>query len=178
MNGVFDAIGFVYPDYHYQLRRQGRKRKNVASATTAVPAVPKGKKIKVLTHRSRYIEPTVVPEFGAGFSSVAEATETASIAQSTKEATVTPKIPIAESVESKVDKVEKAKVEEIIKMPKILSPPTEAKLPKVQKTSAATPKRRRMANMLDVVLETTKVLSPATAKCLLYALVCLLGSHT
>jgi hypothetical protein len=34
----------------------------------------------------------------------------------------------------------------------------------VQKTSAATPKRRRMANVLDAVLETTKVLSPATTK--------------
>jgi prophage DNA circulation protein len=126
--------------------------------------VPKSKKVKVLTHRPRYIEPAVVPEFGVGSSSAAEATETASIAQSTKEATVTLKIPIAESVKDKVGKVEKAKVEEIIKVPKILSPPTEAKLPKVQKTPATTPKRRRMANVLDVVLETMKVLSPATAK--------------
>jgi hypothetical protein len=37
---------------------------------------------------------------------------------------------------------------------------TEATLPKIQKASAATPKRR-MANVLDVVLETTKALSPA-----------------
>ena len=49
-------------------------------------------------------------------------------------------------------------------MPKILSLPTEAKLPKVQKASAATPKRRRMANVLDAVLETTKALSPAATK--------------
>jgi hypothetical protein len=27
LNRVFDAIGFVYPDYHYPLRRQGKKRK-------------------------------------------------------------------------------------------------------------------------------------------------------
>jgi hypothetical protein len=45
-----------------------------------------------------------------------------------------------------------------------MSPPTEAKLPKVQKASAATPKRRRMANVLDAVLETTKALSPAPTK--------------
>jgi hypothetical protein len=45
-------------------------------------------------------------------------------------------------------------------MPKILSPPTEAKLSKVQKASAATPKRRRMDNML----ETTKALNPAPTK--------------
>jgi hypothetical protein len=49
-------------------------------------------------------------------------------------------------------------------MPEIMSPPGAAGLPKVQKTSAATPKRRRMTNVLDAVLETTKVLSPAPAK--------------
>jgi hypothetical protein len=43
LNRVFDAIGFVYPDYHYPLRRQGKKRKVAASATTAVP---KGKKLR------------------------------------------------------------------------------------------------------------------------------------
>jgi hypothetical protein len=37
-------------------------------------------------------------------------------------------------------------------------------LPKVQKASAATPKRRRMANVLDAMLETTKALSPAPTK--------------
>jgi hypothetical protein len=54
------------------------------------------------------------------------------------------------------------KIEE--KMPKILSPPIEGDLPKIQKTSAATPKRRRMANVLDAVLETTKALSLAPIK--------------
>jgi hypothetical protein len=126
--------------------------------------VPKSKKVKVLTHRPRYIEPAVVPTFGAGSSSAAEAIETAPIAQSIEEATVMPKVPIAESVEAKVGKAEESKIEEIIKVPKIMSPPTEIKLSKVQKASAATPKRRRMANMLDAVLETTKVLSPATTK--------------
>jgi hypothetical protein len=70
LNRVFDAIGFVYPDYRYPLRGQGKKRKTAASATLAVP---KGKKVKVLTHRLRYIEPAVVPEFGEGGSSTAEA---------------------------------------------------------------------------------------------------------
>jgi hypothetical protein len=49
-------------------------------------------------------------------------------------------------------------------MPEILSPPAETKLPKVQKARAATPKRRRMASMLDAVLETTKVVSPGPIK--------------
>jgi hypothetical protein len=46
LNKVFDAIGFMYPDYCYPLRK-GKKRKTVASATTAMP---KAKKMKVLTH--------------------------------------------------------------------------------------------------------------------------------
>jgi hypothetical protein len=70
LNKVFDAIGFVYPDYHYPPQRQGKKRKTIASAITVVS---KGKKVKVLTHRPRYIEPAVVPEFGEGASSTAEA---------------------------------------------------------------------------------------------------------
>jgi hypothetical protein len=46
----FDAIGFVYPDYRYPLRGQGKKRKAATSATLDKP-VPKGKKLKVLTER-------------------------------------------------------------------------------------------------------------------------------
>jgi hypothetical protein len=70
LNRVFDAIGFVYPDYHYPLQGQGKKRKTTASA---IAGVPKSKKVKVLTHRPRYIEPVVVPELGEGASSTAEA---------------------------------------------------------------------------------------------------------
>jgi hypothetical protein len=51
-----------------------------------------------------------------------------------------------------------------VKIPEILSPPVEAKLPKVQKAPAATPKRRRMASVLDAVLETIKALSPVPTK--------------
>jgi hypothetical protein len=92
LNRVFDAIGFVYLDYHYPLRRQGKKRKTAASATTVVP---KGKKIKVLTRRPRYIEPTVVPEFGEGTSSFAKAKQAAPIMQSAEESIVVPKVPTA-----------------------------------------------------------------------------------
>jgi hypothetical protein len=75
-----------------------------------------------------------------------------------------PKLFSVKLVETKADKAEGPKIEEITKMPEILSPPTEATVPKVQKGSAKTPKRRRMANVLDVVLETTKVLSPVLVK--------------
>jgi hypothetical protein len=161
LNRVFDVIGFVYPDYHYPIKGQEKKRKTAASATVAKP---KGKKIKVLTHRPRYIEPAVVPKFGAGTSSADEAKEAAPLVQSTVESIVVPKVPTIEPVETKVDRAEEPKIEKIMKMPEVLSPPTEAKLPKVQKASAVTPKRRRMANVLDAVLETTKALSPAPTR--------------
>jgi hypothetical protein len=121
LNRVFDAIGFVYPDYRYPLRRQEKKRKITALVTPAEP-MPKSKKVKVLIHRPRYIEPVVVPEFGAGPSSAAEATQSAPITQNIEEPTVMPKTHIVEPVEDKVDNAEEPKVEEIIKMPKILSP--------------------------------------------------------
>jgi hypothetical protein len=49
-------------------------------------------------------------------------------------------------------------------MPKILSPPVEVELPKVIKAPATTPKRRRMASVLDAVMETTKALTPGPSK--------------
>jgi hypothetical protein len=42
LNRVFDAIGFVYPDYRYPLRGQEKKRKIAASVTLAKPE-PKSK---------------------------------------------------------------------------------------------------------------------------------------
>jgi hypothetical protein len=70
------------------------------------------------------------------------------------------KLPSAELAETKADKgkAEGSNIEEI-KMPEILSPSSEVTVPKAQKSSAATPKRRRMANVLDVVLETAKTFS-------------------
>jgi hypothetical protein len=162
-NRVFDAIGFVYPDYCYPLRGQGKKRKTAASATPVEP-VPTGKKVKVLTHWPRYIEPAVVPEFGTGTSSATETKETVPTAQSIEEPAVMPKVLTVKLVETEVDKAEEPKIEDITKMPEILSPPTEATVPKVQMGSVITPKRRRMANVLDVVLETTKTLSPAPTR--------------
>jgi hypothetical protein len=134
-----------------------------AASTTPVEPVPKGKKVKVLTHRPRYIEPAVVPEFGAGTTSATEIKEIVPTAQSTEEPAVMPKVLTVKLVETKVDKAEEPKIEEIMKMPEILSPPTEATVPKVQMGFVVTPKRR-MANVLDVVLETIKTLSPASTR--------------
>jgi hypothetical protein len=75
-----------------------------------------------------------------------------------------PKVPIVRTAEARDNKAEEPQVEKVIKTPEILSPPTKADLPKMQKIPATTPKRRRMASVLDVVIETTKALSPAPKK--------------
>jgi hypothetical protein len=169
LNMVFDAIGFVYPDYCYPLRGQGVKRKVAASGkvtASTITAKPKGKKMKVLTHRSCYIEPAVIPEFGEGTSSAAKTKETFPPTRRTEETAIMPKLSSVELVETKADKdkAEGSKIEEITKMLEILSPSTEVTVSKAQKGSVAIPKRRRMANVLDVVLETTKTLSPAPSR--------------
>jgi hypothetical protein len=69
LNRVFDVIGFVYPDYCYPSRKQGKKRKAAASA---ISDTPKGKKMKVLTHQPRYIETAKVPKLAEGTSSIAK----------------------------------------------------------------------------------------------------------
>jgi hypothetical protein len=71
-----------------------------------------------------------------------------------------PKAPPVELVETKVDKdkAERSTTEEVTKMPRTLSPSTEATALRAQKSSAITPRRRRMVNVLDV-LETTDSIS-------------------
>jgi hypothetical protein len=161
LNRVFHAIGFVYPDYRYPLRGQGKERKTATSATPD-EHVPKGKDLKVLTHRPRYIEPVVVPEFRGEASSAAEPREPVPPTQKAEEPAIMPKAPSVELVETKVDKdkAERSKTEEVTKMPEILSPSTEATALKAEKSSATTPKRRRMVNVLDI-LEITDSISPA-----------------
>jgi hypothetical protein len=105
LNKVFDAIGFVYSDYRYPLRGQGKKR-NVATSDTPVRPTPKGKKLKVLTHWPRYIEPVVIPEFGEGASSAAETKETVLPAQDTRELAIMPKLLSVKLVEATTDKAE------------------------------------------------------------------------
>jgi hypothetical protein len=70
-----------------------------------------------------------------------------------------PKVPLAELAESKTvkDKAEEPKIKGT-KMSEIISPSVEVTVLKAQKSFVATPKRKRMANVLDV-LETVKALS-------------------
>jgi hypothetical protein len=164
LNRVFDAIGFVYPYYCYPLRGRGKKRKTATSTKTAASATPdepapKSKRLNVVTHWPRYIESAVVPMFGRETSSTAKPKEPIPSTQKAEELATMPKAPSADLDESKAgrDKAEEPKTEET-KMLEILSPSAEVKVPKAEKFLAATPKRRRMANVLDV-LETVKALS-------------------
>jgi hypothetical protein len=120
--------------------------------------------MKVLTHRPLYIEPAVIPELGEGTSLATEAKESVSIMQSIVEPSVVPKMTTVEPAKAEYNKAKEPHMEKVTKIPEILSPLRTAGLPKVQKTSTATPKTRRMANVLDAVLETTKALSPGPAK--------------
>jgi hypothetical protein len=171
LNRVFDAIGFVYPDYRYPTRGQKRKGatsgKVAASAAPSEPA-PKSKKLKVLTHRPRYIEPAVVPEFGGETSSAAAPKEPISSTQKAEESATLPKAPSAKLAEPKTDKTEEPRIEgepriEKIKALEVLSLSAEVTMSKAQKGLAATPKRKRMASVLDV-LETIKASSSTPGK--------------
>jgi hypothetical protein len=131
---VFDAIGFVYPDYRYPA--WGQKRKNTSSAketTSAVPSepAPKRKRVKVLTHRPRYIELATVPEFVGETSSVTEA----------KEPIPPPKIEGLAEVPA-TEKIEESRTEET-KTSKVLSPSAKIEAIKSQKGPAVTPKRKK-----------------------------------
>jgi hypothetical protein len=119
LNRVFDAIGFIYPNYCYPSRRQGKKRK---AATLAIPVAPKGKKIKVLTHRPRYIETATMPKLCEETSSVAKAEPAAPATRSAEESTVVPKVPIAEAAKAKDEVAKRPEIEKTIGLPKILSP--------------------------------------------------------
>jgi hypothetical protein len=159
LNRVFDVIGFVYPDYNYPSWKQGKKRKAAASA---ISVVPKGKKIKILMHRPRYIETTRVPKLAEGTSSTAEPGYPAPTGSKGESAEV-PKVPATESAEASRRSVEaKGKVAEELELgdptglPKILNPVPELEPPKVSKAPAITSKSWRMASVLDAVLESTR----------------------
>jgi hypothetical protein len=164
LNRVFDAIGFMYPDYRYPLRGQKRKGatpgKNDASAAPSEPA-PKRKKVKVLTHRPRFIEPVTVPEFGGETSLVTEAKEPA-ITQKIEEPATTPKASSAKTDEPKPTNIEEMKVEKTRTL-EVISPSADVSVPKAQKDLTTTPKRKRMVNVLDV-LETIKTSSSTPKK--------------
>jgi hypothetical protein len=119
--------------------------------------VPKGKKINVLTHRPRYIKTAIL-------SSTVESEQAAPAGQSAEESVAVSKVSatgssevLIQTAEAEGKMAEKPDREET-------TGPSEPELPKVAKTPAITPKRRRMASVLDAVMETTRALTPTPAK--------------
>jgi hypothetical protein len=135
LNRVFDAIGFMYPDYRYPPKGQKRKSatsgKDVTSAALSEPA-PKRRKVKVLTYRPRYIEPATVPEFGGETSSATKAEEPALTQRIEEPATML-----------KVNKIEEPRIEET--KISVLSPSGKVTVPKAQKDLITTPKRKELS---------------------------------
>jgi hypothetical protein len=102
-----------------------------------------------------------MPKFGEDTSSAAEAEPAAPVAE---ESTVVPKVPIVKPVEAENETTRKLELEKATDLPEIPSQPIEAELSKVGKAPATSPKRRRMASVLDAVVETTRALTPAPVK--------------
>jgi hypothetical protein len=142
LNSVFDVIGFVYLDYCYTTRKQGKKRK---ASTSTTYSVSRSKKVKVLTHRPRRIETTDVPKLSER---VATVTDTGR----------------SMPAEAKSKPVEVPKLEKMTEQLKALSPPCTTELPKPSSIPAVTPMKRRMASVLDVVMESVKTYTPATTE--------------
>jgi hypothetical protein len=69
LNRIFDVISFIYPDYCYPSRKQGRKRRAAASV---ISTTSKLKKVKVLTYRPKRAETAEEPRPAEGSSSTFE----------------------------------------------------------------------------------------------------------
>jgi hypothetical protein len=95
--------------------------------------------------------------------SAAEVEQATPATRSAEELTIVSKVPIIEPVEAKDGAAKKPEFEKTIVLPEILSPPAEAELSKVAKAPVMTPKRR-MASVLDTVMETTRSLTPTPVK--------------
>jgi hypothetical protein len=141
LNRVFDVIGFVYPDYCYPSRKQGNKRRAAASV---ISNTAKPKKVKVLTHRPKHAETT---------EELSPTEESSSVFESSHS------VP----AEAKTESTGEPKPKKAAKQLKALSPLQEIELPKVPKIVVITPKRRRMASVLDAVIESVKASTPASA---------------
>ena len=101
------------------------------------------KKVKVLTHRPKRTETAEEPRPAEGSSAVESHPATA---------------------KARVESTEEPNPKIAAEQPKTLSSLQEAELAKVQKIASITPKRRRIASVLDAVMESSKALTPAPAE--------------
>jgi hypothetical protein len=150
LNRIFDVIGFFYPDYCFHVRKQGSKRKMV---TLYSSITPKQKRAKVLTNRSKphSLERTAaIPD-----------TKRIGIAEQVEAIPLALETISAVTIEASVGLVEESKEE---KHSILLSPLTTTGLPKLTTAATMNPKKRRMTNVLDVVLKSTKISTPTSTE--------------
>jgi hypothetical protein len=144
LNRVFDVIGFIYPNCCYPAQKRGRKRKAAASTSTGVS---KSNKIKVLTRKPKCIEMADVPK-------LIERVETTPLARET-----VPTMSIeAIAVPAREPELEKV-AEKVPELPTMMM----TALPKLPATTG-TQRKRRMANVLEVVLESVKMPPPSSVE--------------
>jgi hypothetical protein len=117
---------------------KARGKRKVAALTSS--SVPKAKTAKVLT---RWPKPIGTVEV----SKLIESTEAVPLAIETA-----PAMPIEASASS----IKEPELEKAAEQRKVLSPPVVIGLSKPSSTTTATPRKRRMASVLDVVLEFMK----------------------
>jgi hypothetical protein len=141
LNRVFDVIGFVYSDYCFPVQRQGGKKKVAASTSSGAP---KAKRVKVLTRTQKPIETVDVLKLFERVETAPLATETAHV------------MPI----EASADPIKEPESEKTAQQPKVLV----TVLPKLSATATTTPRKRRMASVLDVVSESVKTPTPASTE--------------
>jgi hypothetical protein len=68
------------------------------------------------------------------------------------------------SVEAKTKPAEELKLEMVVEQLKALSPPCRTELPKPSSIPATTLRKRRLASVLDAVMESVKMLTPASTE--------------
>jgi hypothetical protein len=125
---------------------KARGKEKVAASTSSGMSRPK--KTKVLTCRPKPVGTVDVPKLIESVETVPLATETAT----------------AMLIEASTGLVKELESEKIVEQPKVLSPPAVTGLPKPSSTITATTRKRRMASVLDVVLESMKAPVSASAE--------------
>jgi hypothetical protein len=127
---------------------EGKEEKGKLLLRPLLASASKPKRAKVLTHRPKPI----------GMAEVPKLIESAEAAPLATEST------LAMSIEASVDPVKEPESEKTTEQPKVLSPSAMTGLPKLSTTTTANPRKRRMASVLDVVLESMKAPTPASAE--------------
>jgi hypothetical protein len=140
LNRVFDDIGFVYTDYCYPSQKQGNKRKIATSATSSAP---RSKKVKVVTRRPRRIETAEVSKLIEGSASISEPSRS---------------MPVKARTES----AEEPKLEKAAEQLKTVSLPCMTEQAKASRIPPTTPRKRRMASILDAVMKSVKASTPSS----------------